>query len=113
MAFSYVALLHIDEPNFDIIAAIKHQWQYSSILWKVRHVKGHQDKHTEINNLDRWSWLNVEMEQLVKAYIDVAKSRPRHYSTIGEPWSIWIENKKITKDIASTMCEIVHVDQVK
>jgi hypothetical protein len=112
-AFSYVSLLHIDEPDFDLIAAIKHQWRYSPILWKVRHVRGHQDKHTAINNLDRWSRLNVEMDQLAKAYIEVAKVRPRHFSISGEPWSIWIENKKITKDIASTIYEIAHVDQIK
>ncbi len=78
-AFSYVSLLHIDEPDFDLIAAIKHQWQHSPILWKVRHVRGHQDKHTAIDNLDRWSRLNVEMDQLAKAYIEVAKVRPRHF----------------------------------
>jgi hypothetical protein len=40
-AFSYVSLLHIDEPNYDLIAALKRQWRCSPLLWKVQHARGH------------------------------------------------------------------------
>jgi hypothetical protein len=76
-SFSYVSLLHIDEPNYDLITAIKHQWKYSPLLWRVRHVKGHQDEHTDLQNLDRWGKLNVEMDRLAKSFIGSAKMSPR------------------------------------
>jgi hypothetical protein len=112
-AFSQVSILQLEDPNYDLIAAIKHQWHYSPLLWKIQHVKGHQDDHTAIQQLDRWGQLNVEMDLLAKAYIPFAKNQPRHYTILGEPWSIWVGGKKIVKDIAETLYEIAHVESVK
>jgi hypothetical protein len=112
-AFSQVSILQLEDPNYDLIAAIKHQWLYSPLLWKIRHVKGHQDDHTAIQQLDRWGQLNVEMDLLAKAYIPFAKSQPRHFTILGEPWSIWVGGKKIVKDITETLYEIAHVESVK
>jgi hypothetical protein len=53
------------------------------------------------------------MDQLTKAFIGVAKSQLRHFSIIGEPWSIWAGKKKIIKDLTSTIYKIAHVEQVK
>ncbi len=105
-AFSYVSILQIEDPNYDLIAAIKHWWLYSLLLWKIRHVKGHQDDHVEVQQLDRWSQLNVEMDLLAKVHINFAKSQHRHCSFIGEPWSLWIGGKKIVNNLADTLYEI-------
>ena len=34
-----------------------------------RHIKGHQDKHKEFHELDRWSQLNVKMDSRAKALL--------------------------------------------
>jgi hypothetical protein len=51
--FSHVSVLHVDDPNYDLIGAIKHQWIFSPVFWKVRHVAGHQDDHRAVESLDR------------------------------------------------------------
>jgi hypothetical protein len=86
---------------------------YSPLLWKIRHVKGHQDDHTAVQQLDRWGQLNVEMDLLAKAYIPFAKCQPRHYTISGKHWFLWVGGKKIVKDIAETLYEIAHVESVK
>lgn len=37
-------------------------WVSSSITWKFRHIKGHQDVHKSMDSLDHWAMLNVEMD---------------------------------------------------
>jgi hypothetical protein len=54
IAFSYVSVLHVDDPNNDLLGAIKHQWKHSPVHWKVRHVAGRQDDHVSVDSLDRW-----------------------------------------------------------
>jgi Reverse transcriptase (RNA-dependent DNA polymerase) len=112
-AFSYVALISVDEPSYDLLAAIRHQWLYSSVQWKIRHVKGHQDDERAPTELDRWERLNVEMDGRAKAFIQVAKQRPRHFLIKSEPWSLWYQGKKIVKDIKETIYEIVHSSEAR
>ncbi len=71
-AFSYVSILHVDDSNYDLLGAIQYQWKNSPVHWKFRHVAGHQDDHTSVDNLDRWGKLNVEMDHLAKAHIPIA-----------------------------------------
>jgi hypothetical protein len=112
-AFSYVSIINADEPSYDLLAAIQHYWKFSPISWKIRHVKGHQDDHKSIDQLDRWSRLNVEMDQLAKGYISTAKNAPRHFAVHSEPWSLWVHDKKISSELSNTIYEIVHVKSVR
>ena len=60
-----------DDPQqscFDLIHQIRHEIQHSPLLWTWRHIRGHQDKHTQFAALDWRSQLNVEMDSLAKAY---------------------------------------------
>jgi hypothetical protein len=49
-----------DGSQFDLLSATRAAIKASSILWKFRHVKGHQDDILEAN-LDRWALLNIAM----------------------------------------------------
>jgi hypothetical protein len=60
-AFIHDANISINDPNYDLIAAIHREHGHSPITWTMRHVKGHQDNHTDFNLLDRWSKLNIEV----------------------------------------------------
>eukprot|EP00957_Ditylum_brightwellii_P178786 13618631-Ditylum_brightwellii.AAC.1 len=55
--------------HFHLIAAIDTILQYSKITWYWRHVKGHQDEHHSL--LDRWSAINVEMDNAAKTRVDL------------------------------------------
>lgn len=50
--------------QFDLITAIDNKLKKSSLNWRWRHVKGHQDDN--IGPLDRWATMNVEMDCLAK-----------------------------------------------
>jgi hypothetical protein len=94
-AFSHVALIAVEEPSYDLLAAIRHQWLYSKIQWKIRHVAGHQDDDVPIEQLDRWGKLNVEMDARAKAFLNIAKQKPRHHLIKSAPWSLWYHDKKL------------------
>jgi hypothetical protein len=53
-AFSEVTDTPVDEPSFDLIAAIKHEINVSPIEWTHRHILGHQDDHIHFSDLDVW-----------------------------------------------------------
>jgi hypothetical protein len=53
--------------------------------------------------------LNVEMYGRAKAFIQVAKQKPRHFLIKSEPWSLWYQGKKIIKNIMASIYEIVYI----
>jgi hypothetical protein len=112
-AFSYVALIAVDKPSYDLLAAIRHQWLYSKIQRKISHVAGHQDDDVPFDTLDRWGKLNAEIDAQAKAFINVAKQNPRHHLTKSEPWSLWYHEKKIVKNIQTSIYEIVYLVEAR
>jgi hypothetical protein len=108
MAFSHVAILLIKIQNYDLIAAIRYAWANSPVGWKVRQVKGHQDDTQDFSQLDRWSQLNIIADKMAKDHLAFAAQQQRHYTTANKPWSLWIEGKKLTKNLFSTLYDWVH-----
>ncbi len=78
-AFSFVSILHPNEPSYDLLGAIKHYWANSPLQWKIKHVEGHQDDYAEVDQIDRWGKLNIEMDRLAKDFMRKAKAQPRHF----------------------------------
>jgi hypothetical protein len=65
------------------------------LIWKPRHVKGHQDSLSYGRNLDIYAQLNVEMDATAKRHMSLAKMSPWHHYTSHEPWSLWFSGKKL------------------
>jgi hypothetical protein len=101
---SYTSIL---DPDHDLITAIQKLLQTPGITWLYRHVRGHQDDKKAINELDHWEKLNIEMDALAKHTL---AQTPNCLSQIaqGEPWSIWINQTKIIKDIATNIYDHIH-----
>jgi hypothetical protein len=97
----------IQDPDHDLIIAIQKLLLSPGITWLHRHVRGHQDDKKDISALDRWEKLNIEMDALAKLTLSQPHSLPSQTSK-GEPWSIWIDNEKIIKDIANNIYEHIH-----
>jgi hypothetical protein len=111
--FSYVSVIQVSEPDYDLLSFIQHLWKHSPIEWKVRHVKGHQDDFKSSNDIDRWGTLNIEMDSLAKGHISYAKTCPRHFALSYEPWSLWRNGEKIEKKLDQTLYELVHAHIAK
>jgi hypothetical protein len=107
-AFPSDSGISIQDPNYDLIAAIHKQRLTSRITWQVRHVKGHQDETMDIHLLDQWRKLNIEVDKLANEHLQIAANTPRHYKVAKEPWSLWIGGEKITKNVLSTIYDRVH-----
>ena len=56
------------EQHFDISEASRQAMIKMPIKWKSRHVKEHQDDDNELESLDRYGKLNVEMDANAKAH---------------------------------------------
>jgi hypothetical protein len=57
--------------------------------------------------LDVWAQQNVQIDLKAKQHISVATALPRHFSIAGEPWQLWVQEKKITRDIQTTIYGVV------
>jgi hypothetical protein len=111
--FSDISTLSIDEPCFYLLVSARHLRLSSPLLWKHRHVKGHQDAATPKEQLDIYSRLNIKMDLRAKEHFQVAQCTPRHYFTINEPWSLWFSGLKINDKLDDSIYEIAHSAQAR
>ncbi len=88
-------------------------WAHSPLLWKIRHVRGHQDDYKAQKDLDRWEKLNTEVDAIAKAHIVEVKRQPRYVHILEEPWSIWLGDQKVTKNLSSTLYEVAHSEDAQ
>ncbi len=98
----------IFDPNYDLISAIHREHENSPLTWKHKHVKGHQDDHNNISLLDHWSKLNIEVDTLAKAHLNIAPQITTHQNIANEPWSLWVNGRKLTKSIMATIYDWIH-----
>jgi hypothetical protein len=95
------------DPCFDLLSAAHALRKRSLIRWTTHHVKGHQDKDTPIEGLDRWVKLNILMDKKAKALLKHHPQCPQQFAIPFEPWSIWYQGKKLSKARYTTIY-IVH-----
>lgn len=112
-AFNYVALIKVEDSNYDLLASIRNLWANSPIQWKFRYIKGHQDDVQSWDQLDRWAKLNIEMDLRAKDHIKIAMISSRHYTLIGKPWSLWSQGEKILTGFTDTIYDLVHAEAAK
>jgi len=74
-------------PDFDIISAIFHLRAQLHISLHTTHVKGHQDDHCHLEDLDHLSRLNVAMDKEAKAHLRLHQM-PRRYAIPHKAWSL-------------------------
>ena len=55
--------------HHDLTTKLHNIIEQSPVLWKFRHVSGHQDKIKQLLDLDIWERLNVQADDLAKAYL--------------------------------------------
>jgi hypothetical protein len=87
-------------PDHDLLFAIREKMRNCNVQWSFTHVKGHQDDNKEAHELNRLEVLNIEMDQLAKQTLKNCTDNPPMFNVDGSPWSIWINGKKIVKDIS-------------
>jgi hypothetical protein len=112
-AFNQVSILQIGESNYDLLFAIRTLWANSPLTWTFRHILGHQDDHSSLENLDRWAKLNIEMDSRAKKHMPIAKHSSRHCMIFAEPWSLWIQGGKIATELSDTIYDLVHSTEAK
>ncbi len=97
------------DSHYDLLAAAHTLRDQCPITWSYRHVKGHQDDNPTAE-LDRWARLNIEMDLRAKThwYANQSQSQEIQYSIPGEPWSVWIQGRKVCVDIRNTLLDYIH-----
>jgi hypothetical protein len=98
-------------PQFNLIFAICRVAKQCPVVWLSRHVDGHQDKDlTAI--LDRHALLNIVTDIGFKAFMlllpQPVGSDQVQYKIFGEPWSILLGFKKLSKYFRPDIKEIRH-----
>ncbi len=75
--------------------------------------EGHQDDEKAAEDLDQWARLNIEMDSLAKQHIAIAKQRPWNFLIKQEPWSIWLGDIKLVKNLHSNLYNFVHSEEAE
>jgi hypothetical protein len=94
-----------NEPQFDLITAIRQTRHASSSTWQWRHIKGHQDDVCPLQELDQWSLWNIEMDKAAKRYWECSKGRSISQPLFGEPWPTVINGKKLVSNMRQALRE--------
>jgi hypothetical protein len=94
-----------NEPQFDVIMAIRRLIADSSWSWQWRHVKGHQDEFNKVDDLDKWSQWNIKMDAQAKETWKRTTGKIINPSIFGEPWSTVINGKKLTSNLRESLRE--------
>jgi hypothetical protein len=92
--------LYPGQADYDLLKDLREKIKKSPITWTGIWVEGHQDEDTSFEDLDQWSQLNVESDGLSKDYWNSCMENEEWMPNKGfadEGWSIWIEDKKVTK----------------
>ena len=92
--------LYPTQADYDLLKDLREKIRQSPLKWTGRWVEGHQDDSIRFEDLDRWGQLNVESDGLAKEYWNECKESDAWIPNLGfsdESWSIWIQNKKLTK----------------
>jgi hypothetical protein len=103
----------ISKAEHDLLYAIKKKLSGLPINYQLHHVKGHKDDVRPAEELDRWSLLNIEMDNLAKSMLQHWSENPLCQQIEGEPWSVWSQGWKLINDLDSTIYEAAHSYQIK
>jgi len=93
------------DKQFDIIHAIRKGIRKTKVKWTSKHIKGHQDQ-VALATCDKARWNNA-MDQVAKNHwqkIQVSPDSIMH-SLLGEPWEIWLGNKKVSTAVKHWLLE--------
>jgi hypothetical protein len=66
-----------------------------------------------MDTLDIYAQLNIEMDTMAKSFLQRAKVTKRYFTTIHEPWALWIEGCKVGQEIDSSIYDIVHAPDAR
>jgi hypothetical protein len=94
-----------NEPQFDLISAIRQIRQASTVRWHWRHIKGHQDTIRPLQELDHWSLWNIEMDNAAKAHWERTKGCLKSEPVFGKPWPTLVYGKKVVTNMRQVLRE--------
>jgi hypothetical protein len=92
--------LHPKQADYDLLKDLRKKIKKSPLTWTGIWVEGHQDDQIQFEDLDRWSQLNLECDGLAKTYWNACKESELRLTNRGfadEGWSVWIQEKKLTR----------------
>ena len=103
----------VEAPCYDIIKDIRRKIKALPVTVTGRHIKGHQDKHKEYHELDRWSQLNVKMDSRAKALLrrriqEGFQPVPQEFGN--ETLPVYFQGRKLSrfhKPVAESLLEVV------
>ena len=99
-------IVHPTEQCYDLKEATRYQMTKSPVLWRFRHVRGHQDSKKPSHLLDRYETLNCEMDaeaMALRERLEANNVPSRLWLVAGEPWPLWIDGRKISSDAATVV----------
>jgi hypothetical protein len=94
-----------NEPQYDLIMAIRSLVAESNWEWQWKHVKGHQDESHSLEQLDDWSKWNIQMDADAKKFWKETSPQKIYPKIEGEPWKTTIATEMITSNLKDFLRE--------
>jgi hypothetical protein len=94
-----------NEPQFDLIMAIRSMVADTGWEWNWKHVKGHQDDSQRLEDLDNWSQWNIKMDAEAKQFWKETSAQRLNTKIEGEPWRVIVAGEKATSNLRESLRE--------
>jgi hypothetical protein len=69
------SIITTKDLGYDIILAARKARSQSPVIWKTRHVLGHQDDNKN-HTIREWELLNIGVDKLAKQFLETARATP-------------------------------------
>jgi hypothetical protein len=94
-----------NEPQYDLIMAIRTLVAESNWEWQWKHVKGHQDESHSLERLDDWSKWNIQLDADAKKFWKETTPQKIYPQIEGEPWKTTIAKEAISSNLRDSLRE--------
>ena len=99
------------QKQFDLLSAIRTLIRTTKVSWQPQHVKGHQDDHRRLSQLDWWELRNVECDSAAKAFLRRLVAQHRLIGSnrrfFSEPSSLFISGVKQSRLDPDAIMELI------
>ena len=98
--------------SYDIVSLIRLHLKKSPIQWEGAHIKGHQDKYTDYDDLDYIAQGNIDADHYANEEMEEYNESER-CNIEGIPWHLTFRSKTIAGDIEKRLRIVIHEENMR
>ena len=99
--------------SYDIVSLIRLHLKKSPIKWEGAHIKGHQDKDMDYDDLDYIAQGNVDADHYANEEMEEEYNESERCNIEGIPWHLTYQSKTIAGDVEKRLRIVIHEENMR